>query len=58
MGQERNYFRIVVLLFSVVTISVILWNTYVFFNELKESERKKMEIWVAALTELIDKDLN
>src|SRR5690554_2753805 len=58
MGQEKNYFRIVVLLFSVVTISVILWKTYVFFNELKESERKKMEIWVAALTELIDKDLN
>jgi len=37
---------------SLIIISLILWNTYAFFNQLKENERIKMHIWAAAQTEL------
>lgn len=56
MANEKNYFRWAVLVFSVITVSVILWNTFVFFNDLKESERKKMEIWSDAYQELLQDD--
>ncbi|MFT5102413.1 MAG: two-component system, sporulation sensor kinase D [Candidatus Latescibacterota bacterium] len=34
--------------FSLLIISLILWNTYSFFNQLKDNERTKMQIWAAA----------
>lgn len=37
---------------SIIVISLILWNTYIFFNQLKENERAKMEIWAVAQEEL------
>ena len=40
------------ILVSLFIISLILWNTYQFYNELKESERNKMEIWAAAQEDL------
>lgn len=42
---------------SIGIISLILWNTYRFFNELKENERTKMEIWAAAQQEFREIDL-
>lgn len=39
------------LLTSVVIISLILWNTYQFFTQLKDNERNKMTIWAAAFEE-------
>ena len=36
------------ILASLIIISLILWNTYVFFTQLKANERAKMEIWAAA----------
>lgn len=38
---------------SLFIISLILWNTYMFFNQLKENERVKMEIWATAYQELL-----
>ncbi len=52
MQNEKNYYRYIFLLLSVVTVGIILWNTFVFFNELKDNEREKMEIYAAALEEL------
>lgn len=51
------------LLTSVVIISLILWNTYQFFTQLKENERNKMTIWAAAFqefqeVEITNKDWN
>ncbi len=40
------------ILASILIISLILWNTYIFFIQLKENERKKMEIWAVAQEEL------
>ena len=48
---------------SVVIISLILWNTYQFFTQLKENERNKMTIWAGAFqefqeVEITNKDWN
>ncbi len=56
MQNERNYFRVVFVLLSLVTVTIILWNTYIFFNELKENERSKMELLAAAYAELLRDD--
>lgn len=56
MQNERSYFRVVFVLLSLVTVTVILWNTYIFFNELKENERNKMELLAAAYAELLRDD--
>lgn len=56
MQNERNYFRVVFVLLSLVTVTVILWNTYIFFNELKENERSKMELLASAYAELLRDD--
>ncbi len=37
---------------SILIISLILWNTFVFFNQLKDNERNKMKVWAAAQEEL------
>lgn len=38
---------------SLIIVALILWNTYVFFNQLKENERTKMEIWAVAQEEFM-----
>tara|TARA_R110002124_G_scaffold120895_6_gene279052 strand:+ start:109887 stop:111044 length:1158 start_codon:yes stop_codon:yes gene_type:complete len=43
---------------SIIIVSLILWNTYVFFNQLKENERSKMQLWATAQTEFQKEDLN
>ncbi len=45
------------ILASIAIISLILWNTYQFFTQLKENERDKMEIWAAAQEEFKQIDL-
>ncbi|MEZ4795287.1 MAG: HAMP domain-containing sensor histidine kinase [Flavobacteriaceae bacterium] len=42
---------------SLIIVSLILWNTYQFFNQLKENERNKMKIWAAAFEEFQQVDL-
>lgn len=37
---------------SFIIISLVLWNTYQFFTQLKQNERQKMQIWAAAQEEL------
>lgn len=56
MQNERNYFRVVFVLLSLVTVTIILWNTYIFFNELKENERSKMELLALAYAEIFRDD--
>lgn len=42
----------IAILISFVIVSLILWNTYVFFQNFKEEERLKMEIFAAAIKEV------
>src|SRR5690554_7636488 len=53
MISNRSLSRWGCILASLFIISLILWNTYLFFNQLKENERVKMEIWAAAYQELL-----
>tara|TARA_R110002072_G_scaffold151503_6_gene300948 strand:- start:41107 stop:42258 length:1152 start_codon:yes stop_codon:yes gene_type:complete len=56
MQSEKNYFRVVFVILSLISVSIILWNTYIFFNELKENERIKMEVLSAAYAEILGDD--
>ncbi|AFL80898.1 histidine kinase [Aequorivita sublithincola DSM 14238] len=52
MLQKKTFSRWAFILASLLIVSLILWNTYIFFNQLKENERTKMEIWAVAQEEL------
>ena len=44
---------------SLIIVSLILWNTYIFFQKFKEDERAKMEIFASAIEEFaINDDLD
>ncbi|WP_347173561.1 sensor histidine kinase [Polaribacter uvawellassae] len=50
--------RIVIFVLFVI-VSLILWNTYIFFQKFKQDERSKMEIFATAIKELAtNPDLN
>lgn len=50
--KYKNTFRWVMIVASFVIISLILWNTYVFFQNFKAEERSKMQNWSFAQKEL------
>lgn len=61
-STNRNVIRWVIILSSFIIISLILWNTYVFFQNFKAEERSKMKNWSLAQKELsttqnLDKDI-
>jgi len=50
--------RIIIFVLFII-VSLILWNTYIFFQKFKQEERAKMEILAAAQKELVtNTDLN
>jgi len=61
---NRNVIRWIIILSSFIIISLILWNTYAFFQKFKAEERIKMNIMSVALIDLsinnddLDKDVN
>ena len=50
--------RWIIVIASFIIISLILWNTYIFFQNFKAEERNKMQNWSAAQTEFIKSDTN
>ncbi|PCE62759.1 sensor histidine kinase [Sediminicola luteus] len=50
--------KLFLLLGSFAIVSLILWNTNSFFKEFKEEERRKMEIWATAQSELMQSSEN
>jgi len=46
--DERNIARWFIIISSLLIVGLILWNTSIFFERLKQDEREKMEIWAAA----------
>ena len=59
--SNRNFLRWIIIVASFAIISLILWNTYTFFQHFKAEERAKMENWSSAQAELgkmIDLDGN
>lgn len=58
MLRNKSLSRWGFILASLLIISLILWNTYTFFNQLKDNERTKMEIWAVAHEELAQDQLS
>ncbi len=48
---NRNVIRWIITISSFIIISLILWNTYVFFQNFKDEERNKMKNWTFAYPE-------
>jgi two-component system, sporulation sensor kinase D len=57
-SESRNITRWILIFSSFVIISLILWNTYSFFQIFKEDERMKMELWAEAQKSLNKADSN
>lgn len=55
-SDERKPARWFIIISSLVIVALILWNTSIFFESLKEDERDKMEIWAAANSFLAQTD--
>lgn len=56
-SEKRNTTRWIIILASFIIISLILWNTYTFFQIFKNEERAKMELWAKAQLSLLKADL-
>ena len=60
-SEKRNLTRWIIIVSSFLIASLILWNTYVFFQTFKEDERNKMQLWASALKNLsnayVDEDI-
>jgi nitrogen-specific signal transduction histidine kinase len=52
LSINRNITRWIIIVASFIVISLILWNTYVFFQNFKAEERSKMELSSAAQREI------
>jgi two-component system, sporulation sensor kinase D len=48
-SEKRNVTRWVIIMASFVIVTLILWNTYTFFQIFKNEERVKMELWAESL---------
>ena len=57
-SDSRNATRWVLILASFVIVSLILWNTYTFFQRFKKDERLKMELWAEAQTNVFTSDVD
>ncbi|QHI37156.1 Sporulation kinase D [Kordia antarctica] len=49
--------RRILILVSFIIVAGILWNTYIFFQEFKQEERAKMEIFAEAVSEITQNSL-
>ncbi len=57
-SENRNLIRWIIIIASFVIISLILWNTYIFFQNFKAEERTKMENWSFATTEIVKSSIS
>ncbi|WPR71848.1 HAMP domain-containing sensor histidine kinase [Flavobacterium sp. NG2] len=57
-SERRNTTRWIIILISFLIVSLILWNTYTFFQIFKNEERLKMNLWATAQKTLINADEN
>lgn len=54
--MNRHILRWIIIASSFIIISLILWNTYIFFQNFKTEERIKMQNWSFAQSELLKSD--
>ena len=56
-SDKRTQTRWIIIIASFFIVSLILWNTYTFFQIFKNEERLKMELWAKAQLSLLKADL-
>ncbi len=56
--RSSNPIRWIIIFISFLMISIILWNTYTFFQIFKNEERLKMKLWATAEKTLINAGKN
>jgi len=56
-SEKRNVTRWIIIVISFIIISLILWNTYTFFQIFKNEEHLKMQIWATSLKTINKADL-
>lgn len=56
--EKRNISRWIIIIASFFIVSLILWNTYTFFQIFKNEERIKMQHWAVAQKKINSEDLN
>ena len=57
--KNTYWIKRIAIIISLLIVSFILWNTYIFFQKFKQEERGKIEIFAAAFKELASNpDLN
>ncbi|EDP98467.1 HAMP domain-containing sensor histidine kinase [Kordia algicida OT-1] len=52
LKNRQVFVRWILIIASFAIVSGILWNTYIFFQEFKQEERAKMEIYALAVSEI------
>ena len=57
-SDKRSTSRWIIIFVSFLIISLILWNTYTFFQIFKKEERLKMDLWAKAQKTLINAQEN
>lgn len=56
-SDKRSVSRWVIIIASFFIVSLILWNTFIFFQIFKTEERLKIQVWAAAQKSLLEADL-
>ncbi|WP_350289858.1 HAMP domain-containing sensor histidine kinase [uncultured Croceitalea sp.] len=57
-NPKRRTSNIILLISAFVIVSLILWNTNIFFEKFKQEERLKIENWAAAQAELLNSSID
>lgn len=57
--KKTFWFKRIAIFISFLIVSLILWNTYIFFQKFKQDERSRMKLFASALKEMGEnQDLN
>ncbi|ARN78217.1 two-component sensor histidine kinase [Nonlabens spongiae] len=57
-ADNKSLWRWAIILGGLAITMLILWNTYIFFNKLKETERKNVEEFVTAQKDIINSGID
>ncbi|WP_442846869.1 sensor histidine kinase [Leeuwenhoekiella sp. H156] len=57
-NRDQRFVRWFIIFAAVVITALILWNVSLFFDQLKQAERDRMEIWASSMEALNTEDIN
>ena len=57
-NKDQRFIRWFIIFAAVVITALILWNVSLFFDQLKQSERDRMEIWATSMEAFNTEDIN